>query len=128
MFEEGARGGITQSSHRHAEANNIYVKKYDKNKESLFLIYSDVNNLYGRAMSKKLPTDCFKWVIDVSKIDEEFIKNYDNGDGIGYILKVDIEYPKELHDLHGGLPFLRERMKINKLACTLYGKKTMLST
>ena len=78
-------------------------------------------------MSKKPPTDCFKWVIDVSRIDEEFIKKYDNDDDMGYILKVDTEYPKELHDLHSDLPFLPERTKINKckkLVCTLYDKKT----
>ena len=66
----------------------------------------------------------------LSKIDEEFIKNYGNGDNIGYVLKVDIEYPKELHDLHSSLPFLPERMKSNKckkLACTLYGKKLCCS-
>ena len=126
LFEEGIRGGITQSSHRYAKANNKYMKNYDNNKESSFLIYLDVNNLYGWAMSKKLPTD-FKWVIDVSKIDEEFIKNDDNDGDIGYILKVDIEYPKELNDLHSDLPFLPKRMKANKckkLVCTLYDEKT----
>ena len=60
MFEEGTRGGIKQSSHGHAEANNKYMKEFDENKESLFLIYSDVNNLHGWATSKKLPIDCFK--------------------------------------------------------------------
>ena len=67
----------------------------------------------------------------MSKIDEKFIKNYDNDSDIGFTLKVDIECPKELHDLHSDLPFLPERMKINKcnkLVCTLHDKKTMLST
>ena len=86
MFEEGIRTGITQSSHRYSEANNKYMKNYDKNKESSFLIYLDANNLYGGVMSQKLLTSCFNWVKNVSKIDDEFFKNCDNDD-IGYIIK-----------------------------------------
>ena len=65
-------------------------------------------------------------VKDVSKIDEEFIKNYGNDSDIGNILEVDIEYPKELHDLHSDLTLLPEKMKINKckkLVFTLFDKK-----
>ena len=60
MFEERIRGGITQSSHRYAEANNKYMKNYDENKESSFLIYLDANNLYGCTMSQKLPVGSSK--------------------------------------------------------------------
>ena len=77
-------------------------------------------------MSQLLPVDGFKWVADVSKIDEDFIKNYDEDSDKGYILKVDVEYPKNLHDFHSDLPFLPERIKIDKcnnLACNLYDKK-----
>ena len=66
---------------------------------------------------------------DLSKIDEDFIKNYDKDSDKGYILELDVKYPKNLHDLHNGLPFLPERMKIDKcsqLVCNLYDKKTML--
>ena len=62
MFEEGIRGGITQSSHRYAEANSKYMRTYDKNKESSYLMYLDANNLYGWAMSQKQPVGSFKWV------------------------------------------------------------------
>ena len=65
-------------------------------------------------MEQNLPVGGLEWVRDVSRIDEDFIKNYDENSDIGYILKVDIEYLKELHDLHSDLPFLQERMKINK--------------
>ena len=61
----------------------------------------------------------------ISKFNEDFIKNYDEDSNIGYILTVDIEYPKNLHDLHNDLPFLPERMKINKcseLVCNLYDR------
>ena len=65
------------------------------------------------------------------KINEDFIKNYDEDNDKGYILKVDVKYPKRLHNLHCDLPFLQDRMKINKfnkLVCNLYDKKTMLFT
>ena len=125
MVEEGIRGGICHSIHRYAKATNKYMKNYDKNEESSYIQYLDANNLYGRAMSKKLPVNEFKW-LDSNKINEEFIKNYNENDKKGYILEVDVKYPKELHDLHSDLPFLPERMEINKckkLVCNLYDKK-----
>ena len=131
MIEKGSRGGIAQSVHRYAEANNKYMNNYNKNKEYSFLMYLDVNNLYGWAMSQRLPVGRFTWVKDVSKIDEEFIKNYDNNSNIGFILEVYIEYRKKLHSLHSDLPFLPEKKKINKhkkFVCTIYDKKSMLPT
>ena len=76
-------------------------------------------------MSKKLPVNGFKW-IDNNEINEKFIKNYNENNDTGYILEVDIKYPKRLHELHSDLPFLSERMKIdkcNKLVCNLFNKK-----
>ena len=126
MFEKGTRGGMCQASYRYAKANNKYMKNYDKNKESSFLIYDDANNLYGFAMCKKLPVSDFKWVDDLSIFTEDFIKNYDEEDDTGYLFVVDVEYPKNLHKLHSDLPFLPERMKINKcdkLVCNLNDKE-----
>ena len=63
---------------------------------------------------------------NISKSDEKFIKNYDEDSNKVYILEVDVEYSKDLHNLHSDLPFLSERRKIktsNKLVCDLYGKK-----
>ena len=126
MVEEGIRGGICYSIHRHAKANNKYMKNYDKNKESSYIQYLDANNLYGWAISQKLPKDNFKWVEGTSKINEEFIKNYNENSYKGYILEVDVKYTKKLHDLHSDLPFLPRRMKIDKckkLVCNLQNKK-----
>ena len=65
-------------------------------------------------MSKKLPVRGFKWLDNLSMFTEEFIKNYDENGDKGYILEVDVEYPKKLRNVHSDLPFLPERMKINK--------------
>ena len=90
MVEEGIRGGICHSIHRYAKANNKYMKNYNNNEESSYIRYLDANNLSGWAMSKKLPVNRFKW-LDSDKINEDFIKNYDNDKG--YILEVDVKYP-----------------------------------
>ena len=60
MVEKGIRGGICHAIHRYTKANNKYIKNYDKNKDSSYLMYLDANNLYGWAMSQKLPVDGFK--------------------------------------------------------------------
>ena len=61
MVEEGIRGGICHSIHRHAKANYKYMENYDENKESSYIQYLDANNLYGWAMSQELPVNGFKW-------------------------------------------------------------------
>ena len=77
MIEEGIRGGICHSVHRYAKVNNEYMKDYDESKESSYIQYLDANNLYGAAMSEKLPMNRFKWVNDISRIDKKFVKSYD---------------------------------------------------
>ena len=89
-------------------------------------MYLDANNLYGWAMSKKRPVNNFKWVEDLLKFNEKFIKSYDENNDEGYILEVDVEYPKELFNLHKDLPFLPKREKINKckkLICSIESKE-----
>ena len=109
MIEMGTWGGICHVMHRYAEANNKYMKNYDKSIESSYLMYLDANNLYGWAMSQKLPVDGFKWIKKLSEFNEDFIKNYDENNDKGYILEVDVEYPKNLFNLHSDLPFLPAR-------------------
>ena len=131
MVEEGIRGRICHSIHRQAKANNKYMENYDKNEESSYAQYLDANNLYDWAMSQKLPVNGFKWVEDTSRINEEFIKNYNENGNKGYILELDIKDPKKLHDLHSDLPFLPKRMKTDKCkkhVCNLHNKKKIRST
>ena len=107
MFERGIRGGITQAVRKYASANNKYmVDIFSPKSESSYLQYLDANNLYGWAMSQPLPTGGFKWV-DVNH--NELATRTDKG----YLLEVDVCYPKELHNSHNDLPFMCERMEIN---------------
>ena len=75
MVEKGIRGRICHSMHRYARANNKYMKNYDKNIELSYLVYLDANDLYGWAMSQKLPVNGFEWVEELSEFDERFRKN-----------------------------------------------------
>ena len=122
MSERGIRGGITQSVHRWAKANNPYMgPKFNPNEKVNYLQY-DANNLYGWVMSQPLPTGGFKWV----KVKPEEISELAKLKSKGYLLEIDVKYPKELHDFHNDLPFMCEKLKINgveKLVPNLYDKK-----
>ena len=126
MVEKGTTGGIYQAIHRYSKANNKYMKNYDKDIISSYLMYLDANNLYGWAMSQKLPVNGFKQAETLSRFNGIFIQNYNENSNIGYFLEVDIDYPKELFNLHKDLPFLPERKKVNKvekLICSIEDKE-----
>ena len=124
MFEKGIRGGITHISKRYAEANNKYMKDFDKTKPSTFIQYLDANSLYGWAMTQKLPTHGFKW-IDVDKTSVlKLLEKKDTNQG--YIFEVDLDYPKSLWKSHNDYPLAPERIKIDKvdkLICSFLPKK-----
>ncbi|XP_059221314.1 uncharacterized protein LOC131995971 isoform X1 [Stomoxys calcitrans] len=109
---EGIRGGIVQCSKRFSVANNIYVSDYNPCQDSNFLIYLDVNNLYGYAMSQYLPYKNFEWVGNIEMFNLNDIKEDSE---IGYILEVDLEYPSSLHDYHNDLPFCAENKKLGSM-------------
>ena len=109
MFERGIQGGITQAVHQYAHANNVCMgEKFNPLEESTYLQYLDANNLYGWAMSQPLPTGGFRWV-NVNSNDISRLVKCDKG----YILEVDIHYPRELHNSHTDLPYMCERMKVS---------------
>ena len=126
MVEKGIRGGMCQAIYSYAKANNKYMKNSYKNIISSYLMYLDANNLYGWAISQKLPVNGFKWVKNLSKCDEHFIKNYDENSNKGYFLEIDVEYSKNLFNLHKDFTFLPEREKIQKcekLVCNIKDKE-----
>ena len=113
FIEKGMRGGTSYIANRYGKANNRYMKTYDEKAPSKYIMYLDANNLYGWAMSQYLPTGGFKWLAK-NQIDKIDLAKYKEDSNKGLILEVDLEYPKELHDLHNDYPLAAEKVKVNK--------------
>ena len=89
-------------------------------------MYLGAKNSYGWVMSRKLSVNGFKWINDLSKFNENFIKTYNENSDAEYFLEVDIEYPKQLWSSLKDLPFLPERKnleKVEKLVCSIEDKE-----
>lgn len=111
FIEKGIRGGISMISHRYAKANNELLPDYDETKPKSYIIDLDENALYTFAMSMTLPSGEFAWE-DPEVFDVDTIMELGDDDEYGYLLEVDLEYPKELHDLHSDYPVCAEKKKI----------------
>ena len=100
FIERSIRAGISQCCDCYAKANNPYMKDgYNVDEDEKYLMYFDVNNLYGWAMTESLPYGGFIWMKNV----EDF----------GYFVEVDLKYPEILHDAHKDLPFCAEHMALS---------------
>ena len=115
MVEKGIRGAICHAIHQYPKANNKHNKDYNINKKSWHLKYQHVKNLYGLAMSQKLPLSGFKWAENTF----QFSKNSDER----YVLEVDVQFPEESYKPHNDFPFLTKIMKMKKLIANLKDKK-----
>ena len=124
IVESGIRCGICCSVLCNAKANNEYMKNYNENKESSNITYLNKNIFYGFAMSQRLLIDEIEWR-KPEHINEDFIKNCNDQNKVGYIFQVDLE---QLSCLHHESPFLPEDMVVNKTAkliCNMSDKKMM---
>ena len=116
------RGGISYIANRYGEANNKYMKNYNKDKQSKYIMYLDANNLYGWAMSQYLPTGGFRWMTK-KEIDTINLYKYKEDSKKGLILEVDLDYPEDLHDLHNDYPLAPEKIKVTEDMLSEYSKE-----
>lgn len=122
FIEKGMRGVIsTFGEKRYAKANNPYMKDYDPEEETSYIMYKDENNEYGWAMCQPLPIGDFNWLKTMST--EKEIMSWQVNRKTGYILEVDLEYPKELHELHNGYSLAPERRVVPHEWYSSYQKK-----
>ena len=113
FIEKGRRGGTSYNANRYGKANNKYMKDYNVNEPSSYIMYSNTNNLYGWAMSQCLPTGGFKWMSQ-NKIDPLDLAKYNDDSKKGLILEVDLDYPEDLHDLHNDFPLAPEQVCVKE--------------
>ena len=118
LIEKGLREGTSYIVTRYTKANNKYMNDYDPKKQSTFISYLEMKNLYGLAMSEYLPYEEFKWlknVLDVMSINEK--------NAIGYLLQVDVQYPDKLHELYNDYPLAPEKLTVSSDVLSKYCKK-----
>ena len=121
FIEDGIRGGMTFVNEHHTSANNPRVGM--RQGEPLTdLLYVDANNLYGNALSQKLPQSNFKWLSDeeVAAID---IAGFDYGADVGHLFEVDLEYPSAVQDRTIDLPLAPEKLIIPDSCLTEFMRK-----
>ena len=118
FIEKRLRGGISYIAKRYAKANNKYMNHCQK--QSTFISYLDMNNLYGWAMSEYLPYEGFKWLKSVDKFD---VMSINEKSPIGYLLEVDLEYRDKLHKLHNDYPQAPEKLAVSSDRLSKYCKK-----
>ena len=121
LIEKGMCGGVSYFANRYGNANNKYMREYDEKVPSMYM-YLDANNLYGWVMSQYLPTGNFKWMTD-KEISKTNLGRYELDSKEGLILEVDLEYPKELYDLHNDYPIAPEKVKVSNDMLPAYCKK-----
>ena len=102
------RDEISDISCRYSKVNNKYLKSYDPKQERKHIIYLDANILYGYTVSTFLPPSGFKW-IDPKELD---LNKYTSNSSKGCVLEVDLEYRKELRELHNDYQLAPEKIEI----------------
>ncbi|VEN55338.1 unnamed protein product [Callosobruchus maculatus] len=128
FFKKGIRGGVSTCITRKAEANNPHLPTFDATKPTSYIMYLDATNLYGYSMSQHLPLGQFEWMTsDEVKNFSEILPEVSDTSNVGYVLEVDLEVPRELHDFFNEYPFCPEMItppggKGKKLIPNLYEK------
>ena len=116
FFEDSKRGGVSLAMKRYAKANNKYMENYDPEKPSKYIIYNDKNGLYTSILAGLLPFSDFKWITEEEK--DEVMSAYEEGDYDRIkpgSYRVNLTYPKELHDVHNAYPLAVESVTVDRV-------------
>ncbi|MCG8113271.1 MAG: DNA polymerase, partial [Candidatus Thiodiazotropha taylori] len=111
FVESGIRGGISYIANRYARANNPLLDNYDPSEPTSYLLYLDMNNLYGFSMIQKLPTGSFRFLSE-REIGQFDVLSVPEGGDKGYIVECSIKYGDHLHELHNDYPVAPEKKHV----------------
>ena len=109
FIEKGMRRGISYISKRYSKTD----------KDNKFIMYWDANNLYGWATNQPLPYCDFNFLTK-KEISEFCLNSICENSPIGYILEIDLEYCKKLHDSHNDYPLAPEKLEISSNMLSKY--------
>ena len=111
FIKSGIRGGVASIMHRYAEANLPGEPGYNPEKPRAEILYLDVCNLYGYALSRPLPVGEFRWM-NQQEVDKFDLSNIPHNSRMGFIVECDLTYPENLHDMHNDFPLAAEKMMV----------------
>ena len=125
FITKAIRGGVSTIVNRYAKAHNKFVPGYNPMLPSTYLLYIDMNSLYSGAMTESLPTHGFKFLSDkeIREFSLAKLNSIGADDDVGYILEVDLLYPKHLHDDHSDYPLAAEALEITEEMLSPYAKE-----
>ena len=130
FIEQNVRGGVAVASKRHVEANIPGTEEHNPDESPCALAYLDANNLYGFAMTQRLPVGEMEWM-DEGRRREVFGKDFekipllDDDSERGYILEVDLSYPESTHDAHMDFPLAPEKMGVHPSMLSAHQRATL---
>jgi len=126
MIESSIRGGLSQITTRHAQANNqfsVNEEEFHADQPQSCLMYLDANSLYSEAMTRPLPTGEFRLLssVEIGMFD---VTQVSTDSRLGYILEVKLKYPTSLHEAHSDYPLCSEHLEITREMLSPYSLQT----
>ena len=124
FFEKATRGGTSNISNRYSKVNNRYSKSYDPKQDTKYIEYLVADSLFDYAMFKFLPRGRFQW-IDPKEFD---LNKYTSNSSKGCVLKVDLEYPKELLEMRNDCPLAPDKIQFKRQILYEYQLRLLIYT
>lgn len=123
LLRKNIRGGLSFINTRSAGVGSLHEEEEKERGYNYVIKMLDANNLYGLAMTMPLPLRDFRWMSEEEIEEFDPIKDVQDGDGRGFIVECDLEYPAHLHLPHSSFPLAPETVEISTEMLSPYSKE-----